>query len=231
MAVEEIGVANECRHKARPGGLVDLRRLAHLLQPPIVHDRDMIGDAHGLVLVMGDIHEGDTDLVMDQRELQAHPLAQLEIQRRQRLVQQQHLRLEHQRPGNRGALALPAGKLARLLVGMRLHLNQRQHLLDLRIDLRLGAMADLQPEGDVLPHRHVGEKRIILKYGIDFANIRRLVGDVHSVQQNPPAVRTFKAGQHPQQRGLATAARTQNREDFTSIDCQGDVIDRFERAV
>ena len=42
-----------------------------------------------------------------------------DVQRRGRFIQQQHLRLQNQRPGNRHALALPAGKLVRIAIAKR----------------------------------------------------------------------------------------------------------------
>ena len=49
--------------------------------------------------------------LLDRPQLVAHVLAQLEVQRRQRLVQQQDLRLDRERPGDRDPLLLAAGQL------------------------------------------------------------------------------------------------------------------------
>src|SRR3546814_5304645 len=64
----------------------------------MVHHRDAVGHRQRLVLVMGDDHEGDADALLQVHQLEAHPLAQLGVERRQRLVQQQHLRPLHQGP-------------------------------------------------------------------------------------------------------------------------------------
>ena len=48
-----------------------------------------------------------------------HLLTQRRIERREGLIQQQHLRLKNQRSGNRHALALAAGKLVRITVAKR----------------------------------------------------------------------------------------------------------------
>jgi hypothetical protein len=63
---------------------------------------------------VGDVDEGDADLALDALELDLHLLAQLEVQRAERLVEQQHLRAVDDRPGQRDALALAAGELRRL---------------------------------------------------------------------------------------------------------------------
>ena len=53
------------------------------------------------------------DLLLDALELDLQVLAQLEVQRAERLVEQQHARPVDQRSGERDALALAARELAR----------------------------------------------------------------------------------------------------------------------
>jgi hypothetical protein len=55
-----------------------------------------------------DVEEGDPDLALDLFELDLHLAAQLEVERAERLVQQQHRGPVHQRAGERHALALTA---------------------------------------------------------------------------------------------------------------------------
>jgi len=58
---------------------------------------------------MGHIDEGDADVALQILQHGQHVLAQLEVQRPQRFIEQQYLRASHQRPGQRNALALTAG--------------------------------------------------------------------------------------------------------------------------
>ena len=60
-------------------------------------------------------------------ELQLHFLAQLQVQRAQRLVQQQHLRLVHQRAGDGDALLLAAGERVHMALFVALQVHQLQH--------------------------------------------------------------------------------------------------------
>ena len=62
---------------------------------------------------MRDVHERDADLALDALELDLHLLAELEVERAERLVEQQHLRLVDDRAGERDALPLAAGELHR----------------------------------------------------------------------------------------------------------------------
>ena len=71
--------------------LVELAGGAHLLDHAGVHHRDGVGHRHGLLLVVGDVDEREADLGLDPLELDLHRAAQLEVERAQRLVEQQHL--------------------------------------------------------------------------------------------------------------------------------------------
>ena len=70
-------------------------------------------------------------------QLGAHLHAELRVQVRQRLVQQEHLRLAHQRPAHRHALALAAGELARPALQQVVEAEHRRHRADALRDLVL----------------------------------------------------------------------------------------------
>jgi len=155
---------------------------------------------------VGDVEEGDAHLVVDQVQLHEHPLAELQVQRRQRLVQQQHQRLVHQRPGHRHALFLAAADLVGPLVGVPLHLDERQHPVHRLVDFAPGAAGHLQPEADVLTDGQVGEEGVALEDGVDGAAVGRQRGDVLAVEEDPAGVGRLEAGDDAQQGGLAAAA-------------------------
>ncbi len=108
-------------------GLVEhLVRRADLLDAALVHHHHAVGQFQGLVLVVGHEDAGQVDLVVQAAEPLPQLLPHLGVERAERLVQQQHLRLDGQRPGQRHALPLPAGKLVRIAVGHALQLHQLQ---------------------------------------------------------------------------------------------------------
>ena len=72
---------------------------------------------HRLGLVVRDIDRRDAELVVQPADLGAHLLAQLGVQVGQRLVEQQHLRLDDDGAGERHALLLAPGQLGRVAVG------------------------------------------------------------------------------------------------------------------
>ncbi|MNL24761.1 hypothetical protein D3C87_1462090 [compost metagenome] len=60
-------------------------------------------------------------------------------------------------------------------------------------------------EGQVLGDGHVREQRVMLEHRVDRALKGRAVGDVFAVEQNLAFGREFEPGDHPQERGFATA--------------------------
>ena len=73
--------------------------------------------------------------LLDALELDLHILAQLQVQRAQRLVQQKHLRMVHKRPRDGHALLLPAGERGRVAPLVALQAHQLQHLQAAGADL------------------------------------------------------------------------------------------------
>ena len=57
---------------------------------------------------MRDNDRGDSQFFLDPFELDLHLVAQQPVERTQRFVEQQHIRLDHQRPRQGHALALAA---------------------------------------------------------------------------------------------------------------------------
>ena len=112
------------------GLVVDLARGADLLDLAAVHHRDPVGDLHRLLLIVGDEHGGDVLLVVQAPQPGAQLGADGGVERAERLVEQQHLRLDGERPGERHPLALAAGELVRALLGPLGQADQRQQLVD-----------------------------------------------------------------------------------------------------
>ena len=122
--------------KREPGILVDVRRRADLHDLAVVHDADAGRERHRLLLVVGHDHEGDAELVLDVQQLELRVLAQLLVERGERLVEQQELRALDERARERDALALAAGELVRHALAERLHAHELQDVRDPVVDSR-----------------------------------------------------------------------------------------------
>ena len=66
-----------------------------------------VGDRQRLLLVVRHVERRDPELELDPPDLLPQLHAHLGVERRQRLVEQQHARLDRERPRQRDALLLP----------------------------------------------------------------------------------------------------------------------------
>src|SRR5262249_32666905 len=114
VALEQVGHADEAGHEVAGGLLVDLDRRAPLLDAAPVEHGQAVAHGQRLFLVVGDVDEADPDLTLDALELELHLLAEFRIQRPQRLVEQEHLRLVDDGARQRDPLPLATGELDRL---------------------------------------------------------------------------------------------------------------------
>ncbi len=106
------------------GLLVELVGGAGLLDPAFVHHHQLAGDVHRLFLVVGDEDRRHVHLLVEAAQPGAQVLAHLGVERPERLVEQQHLRLHRQRPRQRHPLPLAAGELGGVAAGEPVELDQ-----------------------------------------------------------------------------------------------------------
>ena len=108
------------------------------------------------------------EVIVQATQPAAQFLSHFGVQRPERLVQQQHLRLHRKRTGQGDALALSTRQLRGIPVGQPVELHQAQQLVHLGLDLRVGralvARFHPQAECDVLKYGHVPEQRVMLKH-------------------------------------------------------------------
>src|SRR5256885_13401014 len=75
---------------------------------PLGHHDEPVRDGQRLLLIVGDHDGGEPKLALQFADLDAHFLAQLGIEVRERLVEQQHVGPDRKRARERDALLLPA---------------------------------------------------------------------------------------------------------------------------
>src|SRR5262249_7714439 len=156
--------AEERGHERVGGVVVDVGGRADLPHHALVQHHDAVAHGHGLDLVVGDVDRGRPDAPVELLELLARSRAQLRVQVGQRLVEEEHRRLAHDRAGEGDALPLAAGQLARLAVEQALDAEQAGGPLHLLAVLVLGHALRLQRKGDVLVHAEVGVERVALEH-------------------------------------------------------------------
>ncbi|KAG1254300.1 hypothetical protein G6F65_017099 [Rhizopus arrhizus] len=218
--------AKEAGHEQIGRAVVQRHRRVDLLDDAVLQHHDALAQGHRFDLVMGHVDHGGAQLAVQLRDLGPHTVAQLGIQVRQRLVEQEHRRLAHQRAAQRNTLALAAGHRLGQLVH---HLGQAQRLRrlgDAPVDRRLVMAAQLQAEGQVLGHGHVRVQRVALEHHRDVAILRRHVVDHAIADGQRAAADLFQPSHHPQQGRLATAGRADQHHQLAIGDLEAGVLHR-----
>ena len=204
LDVQQVGDAEEVRDELGDRFLVDLLRGPELHDPAAVHDGEPVRHLEGLLLVVGDEDEGDADLLLQRGQLGSQRVPQLRVERAQRLVQQQHRRLEDQRPRQGDALLLPAGHLVGAAAGVLGEPHQLERLGHARVaGLPVEVLAPPQAVRDVLLHVEVREERIALEDGVDRALVGRALRHVDAVEEDPAIRGLLEPAEHAQRGGLA----------------------------
>ena len=128
VPLEHVRDADEAGDELAGRVLVHLGRRPDLLDLAVVEDREAVAHRQRLLLVVRDVDEGDPELLLDPLQLDLQLLAELEVERPERLVEQERLRPVHDRAGERDALALAARELGGLAAAVALELHERERL-------------------------------------------------------------------------------------------------------
>src|SRR6185295_15431466 len=153
------------------------------------------------------------------------------VERRRRLIEQQQRGIADDRARDRDALALPARQRVAALTDRRVVFLRQAH--DVAVNLGLARRClDLLVAGaflaepDVLPDRHV-EQHVLLEHD-RHATTQRLAGhaaDIDAVDRHPPLVRRVKAQDQVEQRALARAAGTDDRDTLADAELEAEIVE------
>ena len=170
---------------------------------------------------------------LDLLELDLHLLTQLQVERAERLVEQQHRRAVDDRAGQGDALALPARELARLAVAVA---GQPHHLERLVGALRrvpaCGTFFTRRPYSTFSRTRHVREERVVLEDRVDVARVGRHVADVAALRaRSGPASGRSNPAIRRRRGGLSRPGWAKHREELARGDLEIDVAHGVDRSV
>src|SRR5581483_4635231 len=207
----------------------------------VAHHRDLVRHRERLRLVVRHVDAGDPELALEPLELEAHVLAQLRVEVRERLVEEEQGRLHHERAREREPLLLPARERGRVPRRELPELHDREHALDALAQLGAArpppARQHLERERDVLEHVHVRPDRVRLEHHPEPALVRRhadppLRGEEHAARdRDRPLVGRLEPRDRAQRRRLAAAGRAEQREELALVDLERDVVDGEHAAV
>ena len=227
---ERLGVTDERHHELARRLVVELARATDLLELPVVDDRDLIRDLHRLALVVRDEDGRDVDDVVQLPKPLAKLRANARVESSERLVEEQNLRLGRERTREPHPLPLPSRQLGRVAMAEVLELDEVQKLVDALCDLGFRPLAHLQSERDVVAHRHVLERSVVLEDEADVPLLRSERGGVLSAEEDLSRVRGLEPGDDAEQRRLARAARAEESRQRSALDVERDVVEGDEVA-
>ena len=176
---------------------------------------------------MGDVDRGHAQAFMQLGQGRAHRDTQLGIKVGQRLVHQERLRLAHDGPAHRDPLPLPAGERGRLALQVLLDAQHRGHLADPAPDLVVRQLALLEAERQILLHRHMRVKRVVLEHHRDVTILGRQVIDDLAADADRAGRYLLQPRDRPQRRGLAASRRPDQNHELAIADLQAELVDRL----
>src|SRR6185437_14167447 len=135
------------------------------------------------------------------------------------LVEQQQLRLAHQRPAHRDHLPLAARKLARLLVPLLLH--RRKHVVDHGESVGEIVAPDEGAHLQIFLAGHRGEDVLLLRHeGEDLRHqlVRQRILDLPAVEDDRPRTDLHQPEDRLERGGFAGAVRPDDDADVAGLD-------------
>src|SRR5437870_2051614 len=176
-------------------------------------------------LVVRDVDRGDAELLLELADLRPHLDADLRVEVGQRLVEEQDVRVEHERACERDPLLLAAGELARIAVLEPGEIHLPESLGEPPSDRGAVELPEPEAVSDVGARGHVGPERVVLE---DHADVT-LVGSqlVHAALAEPDlaGVGCPKARDEAEQRRLAAAGRPEQCEELAVGDLERNPVD------
>jgi hypothetical protein len=178
-----------------------------------------------------DVDERDREILLQALQEELHLLAQLQVERAERLVEEQHLGPVDERAGERHPLALAAGELPGLALADVGKPHPAEYLVHACLPLLARHAADPQAVADVLGDRHVREESVVLEDRVDVARVGRRVRDISAAQLDVALIRALEARDQTQRRRLARARRPEQGEELACLDLEVDAVHRDDVSV
>ena len=203
---------------------VQLERRADLLDAAGRKHRDAVGQRHRLDLIVGHVDHRRLQVFVQLGELVAHAHAQRGVEVRERLVEQKHRRLAHDRAADRNPLALATRQVFGFAVEQVFDVQNFCGVVDQPIDLGPRHLAEREAEGHVLAQVHVRVERVRLKHHRDAALGGRHVIDDAAGDGERARGDVFEAGDRPQQGRLAASRGADEHHEFAVTNLEVDAV-------
>ena len=177
---------------------------------------DPIAEADRLADVVRHEHHGLAGRPPQRLELVVQHVTGHRVERAERLVHQQDLRVLRERPRQRGALPHAARELVRTLLREVREVHHLEQLLAAFAPPLARRAGQLQRELDVAAHGQPREQRRLLEHQ------RGAVG----AHLDGARRRLVESGDEVEQRALPAAGRTEQADEFARRDVEADAVER-----
>ena len=189
------------------------------------HDHHAVGQRDRLLEIVGDEHHRLAVGAPQVEQQVAHDLPGLRVERAERLVHQQDLRIADQHLGEADALALAAGQHVRIALAERAEPDAgRASPARARAPRARGVPGGLQPDRDVLQRGLPGKQRLGLE---QVAGLPVEPGERRAENVDAPGRRRKQAGGDVEQRRLAAAGRPDDGDELAVGDVERGALDRL----
>ena len=228
LGLDEVdaGVADEVRRLQVDGIGVEAQRRIDLGDLALLEQGDLGGHGQGFHLVVGHVDDGGAGLLVEALELRPHVDAQPGVQVGQGFVQQQELGAGGDGPGDGHPLLLASGELVGIAAPVLLDPHGPEGPHDRLLDLLLLHFLDLQAEGHVFEHGHMGPEGVALEHQVQPPLAGSLVESLVRVDDHPivdghgAVLGLFQPGDDSKRGGFAAAGGPQQRHEVPVLDGQ-----------
>ena len=197
---------------------------------PLVHDDEAVAELLGLLHVVRR-QEQCHALALEPVEPVPDDVARLRVQPGRRLVQQKHLRVVDERPGDRQPALHPARERLHAILGAIGELDELEQLVGPLAQHRAGKPEVAPVDDDVLAHGQLHVERVLLGNDSEPSTDRDAVSSrVEPEDAELPVRDRGDAADHAHRRRLPGAVRTEETEGLASLEVEVDRVDCGELA-
>ena len=221
---KEISFANKVSDHPGMGATINVFRFADLGNFAAFENGHPVGNGEGFFLVVGHVDGREARLFADPTDFGSHFQSEFGVEVRKRFVKKEGAGSDDEGAGEGHALLLASGELGDFAIGVCLHPDRREGLFYPGISFGAGHFAFFQAERDILGDGHVGPERVALEHHPGIALVRREVGDIVVVKENPAFVGDIESGNIAQKGGLSAAAGSEKKENLARFDPESNAI-------